>query len=52
MGVDAASLQRLATGFHGQIVTPLDPDYELGRRVWNVMIDRRPAVILRPSHAA
>ena len=52
MGLDSASIQRFAAGFHGQIVTPLDPDYELSRHVWNAMIDRRPAVILRPRSPA
>src|SRR5436190_14549953 len=52
MGLNAASIQSLATTFGGRIVTPLDPEYETARRVWNVMIDRRPAVILQPKNAA
>ncbi|HET7030293.1 MAG TPA: hypothetical protein VFI34_07265, partial [Candidatus Limnocylindrales bacterium] len=34
--------------FRGEIVTPDDPGYEGGRRVWNAMWDRRPALIVRP----
>ncbi|HEX9043528.1 MAG TPA: FAD-binding oxidoreductase [Candidatus Limnocylindrales bacterium] len=34
-------------GFRGSIVTPDDPDYEAARHVWNGMIDRRPAIVLR-----
>ncbi len=30
-----------------QLVTPEDPDYASARRVWNGMIDRRPAAVLR-----
>ncbi len=35
--------------FHGTIVTPGDEEYERSRRVYNAMIDRRPAIILRPA---
>jgi FAD/FMN-containing dehydrogenase len=31
----------------GELVTPDDPGYEQARRVWNGMIDRRPALIAR-----
>jgi FAD/FMN-containing dehydrogenase len=31
----------------GQIVLPEDPNYEEVRKIWNAMIDRRPAVIVR-----
>jgi len=34
-------------GFGGSLVTAEHPDYESLRRVWNGMIDRRPAVIAR-----
>jgi FAD/FMN-containing dehydrogenase len=38
--------------FEGRLVTPRDENYETARRVWNGMIDRRPAVIARCVSAA
>jgi len=37
--------------FAGRALTPADPDYEDGRRVWNVLHDRRPAVIAQCTSA-
>src|SRR6516162_902877 len=34
-------------GFDGEIVRPGDTDYNVRRRVWNAMHDRRPALIAR-----
>jgi FAD/FMN-containing dehydrogenase len=33
------------------VVTPDDPAYEQARRIWNGLIDRRPALIARPAGA-
>jgi FAD/FMN-containing dehydrogenase len=33
--------------FRGQLMTPDDPGYDEARRIWNGMIDRRPALIAR-----
>lgn len=48
----AIALDRLASfreAFDGEIVLPSDPGFDDARRVWNGMIDRRPAVVVRPN---
>ena len=35
--------------FRGEIVLPEDSGYDQARRVWNGMVDRRPAMIVRPD---
>src|SRR5829696_8014197 len=35
------------SGFEGQLVAPDDPGYDEARRVYNAMIDKRPALIAR-----
>jgi FAD/FMN-containing dehydrogenase len=44
MDFDTGALRR---EFDGDILTSADADYEAARRVWNAMVDRRPAVIAR-----
>ena len=42
--LDSATLQDTV---NGQVIAPDDPDYDDARKVWNAMIDKRPAVIVR-----
>lgn len=41
-------LTQLRAQFKGQIIRPGDVDYEQARKVWNGMIDKYPALIVRP----
>jgi FAD/FMN-containing dehydrogenase len=45
------AVRRLGDKFRGQLVLPADPDYRRHRAIWNRMIDRRPALIARPTNA-
>jgi FAD/FMN-containing dehydrogenase len=44
-----AALSALRSGFRGEVLTAGDPDYDEARRVWNGMIDRKPAIIARAA---
>jgi hypothetical protein len=51
-GRDLGSIRELADRIHGQLLVPGDENYECARRVFNFMIDRRPAAILRCAGVA
>jgi FAD/FMN-containing dehydrogenase len=45
------ALQKLRQSHRGDVITPEDERYDQARRVWNAMIDKRPALIARPRTA-
>jgi FAD/FMN-containing dehydrogenase len=47
----ALSLDVLQTQIRAPLITPTHPTYDGARRVWNGMIDRRPALIVQPATA-
>ena len=50
--IDAPALSTFREAFAGKVTLPDDPRYDAARVVWNGMIDRRPAIVVRlPSLA-
>ena len=47
--VDVSRLQR---GLDGEIMVPGDDGYDAARAVWNAMVDRRPALVVRCASSA
>jgi FAD/FMN-containing dehydrogenase len=47
----AKTIEMLKSQIKGAMVLPNDPGYDEARKVWNGMIDRRPAVIVRCAEA-
>lgn len=46
-GIDAAVVRALAEDLRGAVLLPGTAAYESARRIWNGMVDRRPALIAR-----
>lgn len=42
------AMETFTAGFQGSVIRPHDAEYEQARRVWNGMIDKYPALIVRP----
>ena len=51
-GPEATATATLDPDFHGEILRPGDPAYDAARTLHNAMIDRRPALIVRPGDSA
>ena len=47
MSIEHSAFQELAGDLAGNVVLPENADYDVARRVWNGMIDKRPAGIVR-----
>src|SRR5262245_29762932 len=50
--VDKAAVGALREAFRGELISPDHPGYDEARKVWNGMIDRRPALIARCTGVA
>ena len=50
--IDDAALEAFKTSLRGVLLRPSDPGYDDARKVWNGMIDKRPALIARCAGVA
>lgn len=50
--IDSASLEKLKATVHGKVILPQEEEYANARKIWNAMIDRRPAFIVQCSGTA
>jgi len=52
LSLENAAIDELGKAFDGELVRPTDEAYDRARRPWNGMIDRRPALVVRPRGTA
>jgi len=50
--IDNEAIHGFAAGLRGTLIQPADPSYDTARKVYNAMIDRRPALIARCANTA
>src|SRR5687768_15704831 len=46
------AIEALRAEIDGSLLLPMEPGYDDARAVWNGMIDKQPALIVRPSGVA
>ena len=51
INISKEKIDNLKSKVKGQIVLPSDPSYNEVRQIWNAMIERRPALIVRCAEA-
>src|SRR3989442_9132175 len=52
MALGARDIEAFQGGVRGSVVRAGDPTYEDSRKLWNGMIDRKPALVVRPTGTA
>lgn len=50
--LQSAKLGELKSSFKGEVILPGEDAYEAARKIWNAMIDKRPALIVRCATTA
>ena len=50
--LESSAVEQLSAGLQGTLIGQDHPEYEESRQIWNGMIDRRPALIVRCGSAA
>ncbi|WP_028812717.1 FAD-binding oxidoreductase [Streptomyces flavidovirens] len=50
--MDGKTLEAMRTALRGPVIGPQDPEYHQSRKIYNAMIDRRPAAMVRCADAA
>ncbi|ASW01509.1 FAD-binding oxidoreductase [Paraburkholderia aromaticivorans] len=52
VNVSSSAVDELKSAIRGQVLLPGDPTFEQARSIWNAMIDRHPAIIVRCAGVA
>lgn len=52
VGIAQDQIDALRASLRGSLLLPADEGYDVSRTLWNAMIDRRPAAIVRAAGAA
>ncbi len=50
--LDETTIEKFKASLRGELIQPNDEGYDDARKVWNAMIDKRPALIVRCSGTA
>jgi FAD/FMN-containing dehydrogenase len=50
--MNSGTIRKLHEGFRGEVIQPSDPGYDAARKVYNAMIDKRPAAIAQCADIA
>jgi hypothetical protein len=50
--IEKAALEEFGASLRGALILPAHPEYDAARRIWNGMIDKRPAMVVRCAGAA